>query len=148
MYPPSIQLPVGLLTQPSTSHVTIRDNIAGITLSDPAVNVPGVNASLIVMQTNRIYVLSVVFPQGFAAQPGQYIVVTVKTDNPRFPTLSIPVTSVAGMAQPIRAPIPAPPVQTSLVAPGGRTAFAAPANASNAPASSPNPAPRGNAVQP
>jgi len=158
IFPLNIQLPVGSLTQPLTSHVSIRDNIADFTLTDAAVNVPGVNVSTIMMQTNRIYVLTVTFPQGFAIQPGQGAALTVKTDNPRFPLLTIPVTSVPGMAQPARPgqfgappadaaalararlqpgqpPVPAP-VQPNRTIPeplGPPARFAAPANPTNAP---------------
>jgi len=148
VFPASIQLPAGPLAQPSTSHITIRDNIANLGLSDPAVNFPGVNASVTVMQTNRIYVVSVVFPQGFAAQPGQNVVVTVKTDNPRFPTIAVPVAPVPGMAQPVRPPVAAPPLRTSLLAPAPRATFVAPANVTNTPLSSPNPAGRADSPQP
>jgi len=116
VFPPSIQLPVGPLTQPSTSHITIRENISNFTLSDPAASVPGVNVSMTIMQTNRIYVLTVVFPQGFAAQPGQSVVLTVNTDNPRFPVITVPVTSVPGMAQPITPrPVATPPANSAAL---------------------------------
>ena len=148
VFPATIQLPGGPLAQPSTSHITIRDNIANLGLSDPAVNFPGINASMTVMQTNRIYVVSVVFPQGFAAQPGQNIVLTVKTDNPRFPTITVPVTPVPGMAQPVRPPVAAPPLRASLLAPGPQATFVAPANVTNPLATTPNPASRANSPQP
>jgi hypothetical protein len=157
VFPPNIPLPAGPLTQPSTSHVTIRDNIANFTLSDPAANVPGVKVSMTMMQTNRIYVLTVVFPQGFAAQPGQNVVLTVKTDNPRFPEITIPVTLAPGVALPIPppqvltppadaaavwlarppAPVPAmppdPAMRIVLLPPAALASSAAPANATNAP---------------
>jgi hypothetical protein len=113
VFPASIQLPAGPLVRPSTSRVTIRENITNMTLSDPAVSAPGVGVSMTVLQTNRTYVLAVAFPQDFTATAGQNI--TVKTDNPRFPTITIPVTPVPGLAQPppapVRSPAPATPVQ-------------------------------------
>jgi hypothetical protein len=113
VFPTSIQLPAGPLVRPSTSHITIRENITNITLSDPSMSAPGVGVSMSVLQTNRTYVLAVNFPQDFTATAGQNI--TVKTDNPRFPTITVPVTPVPGMAQPLPAPVrlpaPAMPVQ-------------------------------------
>jgi len=149
VFPSSIQLPVGPLVQPSRSVVTIRGNVANLAISDAAVNAPGVGVALTVMQTNRTYVLSVVFPAGFEAQAGQSVALTVKTDNPRFPTISVPVTPLPGLAQPVRPAAAAPPMRTSRLSPAGpRAGLAAPANAANAPASSPDPALRANALPP
>ena len=53
IFPPTIQLPVGPLAQPSKSQVTIRDNVADLALSEPAVNVPGVVVAIGMLQTNR-----------------------------------------------------------------------------------------------
>ena len=90
IFPSSILLPVGPLNQPSISRITIRESITNFTLSNPAASVPGVDVSLATLQTNRTYVLSVVFPRDFVARPDQHV--TVKTDNPRFPTITIPIT--------------------------------------------------------
>jgi hypothetical protein len=156
VFPPSIQLPAGPLARPITMHVTIRENITNITLSDPAVSVPGVEISMATLQTNRTYVLTVAFPQDFTAQALQNL--TVKTDNPRFPIITVPVTPIPGMAQPLPAPnrplpVPAtpvqgvpqpprpavviPPVRSGLVTPPVPAGLASPANATNNPANTP-----------
>jgi hypothetical protein len=137
VFPPNIQLPPGPLVQPITSTVSIRDNIGNLALSDPAVNVPGVSVSMRVLQTNRSYVLSVVFPLGFEAPRGQSVLLTVKTDNPRFPALNVPFTPVPGMAQPIRPAITVPPVPISLPPPAARAGLAVPPIAAAAPPSPP-----------
>jgi hypothetical protein len=147
IFSPGIQLPAGPLAQPRTSHITIRDNIADLALSDPVVNIPGADVSITMIQTNRIYVLSVVLPQGFEARSGQNAVLTVKTDNPRFPTLNIPVTFLPGAAQTAQPVATAPPARI-LLAPAAQAGLAASANAPNAPASTPGPALRANASQP
>jgi hypothetical protein len=144
IFPPTIQLPAGPLAQPSTIHVTVRDNIGDLALSEPAVNVPGVAVSIGMLQTNRAYVLSVAFPQGFEARPGQNAVLTVKTDNPRFPALNVPVTPPPGLAQPIQPAITVPPVRISPPLPPVRAGLAAPANAANTPPAPPIPALRAN----
>ncbi len=113
--PSSIQLPAGPLAQPSISHIRIRDVVTNITLSDPAASAPGVEVSLSVLQTNHTYELQVVFPRDFVAQPGQNV--TIKTDSPRFPTLTIPITPQPGLAQPRPPVVLPPPASTGLPAP-------------------------------
>jgi hypothetical protein len=148
IYPPSLQLPSGPLPQPSTSHVTIRDNVGSLILADPEVNVPGVVPSLIVMQTNRTYVLSATFPKGFAAMPGQNIILTVKTDNPRFPTISVPVVTVAPAALPTRPPSTALPMVAGRLAPAGVTGAPAVGTPLAGAMPSTNPAPAAHASPP
>jgi len=97
VFPPEIQLPAGPLARAGTRRVSIRGNSSNLTLSNPGANVPGVELSVGVIQTNRQYSLSAVFPKGFAVRPGQNIALTVKTDNPRVPVLRIPVTLMPGI---------------------------------------------------
>jgi hypothetical protein len=135
VYPASIQLPAGPLAQASTNHVIIRGNGGDLILSGAGANVPGVDVSVRVIQTNRQYMLSAVFPQGFQLQPGQTIGLAVKTDNPRFPVLTVPVTPMLAVVRRQQA-VP-PPARTSVL-PASILARV-PANSSNAPVSSPNP---------
>ena len=74
----------GPLAQASTNHITIRGNSADLKLSGPSANVPGVDVSVNVIQTNRQYYLSVVFPKGFEIQPGQSVSLAVKNGQPAF----------------------------------------------------------------
>ncbi len=138
VFPLNLQVPSGPLTQPSTSHLQIRGNAANITLSDPQVNAPGVQVAVKTLQTNRQYYLDVVFPAGFQAATNQQITFTVKTDNPHFPTITVPVIPVPrllpplgrmGAATPIRAP-----VRTAQNPPGPQASAAAPAAPVNLPA--------------
>jgi hypothetical protein len=122
IFPNVLQIPAGPLTQPATSHLTVRDNIADLRVSDPTVNVPGASVSVTVVQTNRQYYLTVTFPQGYQAETNQHLGLTVKTDNPRFPTITIPVTPIPnvqlpvlrGGAVPARAMVPPPGVAGGL----------------------------------
>ena len=111
--------------------ITIRGNAASLTLSGPAANVPGVEVS--VVPTNGQYNLYAVFPKGFQIQPGQNIVVTVNTDNPRFPVLSVPVTPRVGVIT--QQPAMPPPRRTGF--PSSAILANRPANSSNAPAPAP-----------
>jgi hypothetical protein len=135
IYPPDLPLPAGPLAQPSTNHIAIRGNLADLKLSNPGASVPGVEVSVLAIQTNRQYYLSAVFPKGFAIQPGQAIVLTVQTDNPRFPLLTVPVTPIPGGSD-NRPPAVPPPARTTVL-PASILARV-PASSTNAPAPSSN----------
>jgi archaellum component FlaG (FlaF/FlaG flagellin family) len=141
VFPPNLQVPAGLLTQPATTHLQIRGNADNLTLSDPAVNAPGVAIAVKTLQTNRQYYLDIVFPAGFDAATNQGLAFTVKTDNPRFPSITVPIAIVPRLAQPIRAPVPGPPVRTSQNAPGPRPVAVTAAPSTNTPPPPPPPAP-------
>ena len=83
-----------------TGSLLRGNTAAALILSDPIVNVPGVDVSLKVAQTNHVYSLLVAFPQGFEIKPGDNIAVSVKTDNPRYPAITVPVTSMRGVPLP------------------------------------------------
>jgi len=147
VFPLNILLPTGPLAQPSTSHLQVRGNTANLALSDPEVNAPGVEIAVKVLQTNRQYYLDIVFPAGFEARTNENLALTVKTDNPRFPTITVPVTPVPGLPQPRRPAVATAPVRTSM-SPGARAGFAVPAASTNAPPSAPQPAAPANTLQP
>ena len=130
-----IQLSAGPLAQAGTNHVIIRGNGGDLKLSSPGASSPGVEVSINVIQTNRQYYLSAVFPRGFLIQPGQTVLLTVHTDNPRFPVLNVPVTA---MPDAIRPPPPVSPPARPGALPATLAARAK-ANASSAPAPSPDP---------
>jgi hypothetical protein len=129
LYPTNLQIPAGPLAQPVTSHITIRGNSANLTLTNPAANVPGVEMSVNVIQTNRQYYLCAVFPIGFVIQPGREILLSVHTDNPHFPVLTVPVTPMQDVI--IRRPPVPGPRRTGILPP---SILAVPGASSNAPA--------------
>ena len=141
LYPTNIQMPAGPLSQAITNHITIRGNRTNLTLSSPAANVPGVEMSVNVIQPDRQYYLRAVFPKGFAIQPGLDILLSVQTDNPQFPVLTVPVTPLPGVIN--QPPVIPGPARTSVLP---ASIPAVPAGASNAPAPS-QPAP-GSAPRP
>jgi hypothetical protein len=145
VYPPGIQLPAGPLAQAMTNHVVIRGNTTNLILSDPGANFPGVEMTVSVIQTNRQYYLSVVFPKGFEAGTNRNAVLTVKTDLPGFPVLSIPVTPMRGVIASRPQAVP-PPRRTSILPASIVTGV--PTNSSGAPVPSPNPALRANPPHP
>jgi hypothetical protein len=135
LFPTNIEMPAGPLSQAITNHITIRGNRANMTVSNPAANVPGVEMSVNVIQTNRQYYLIAVFPKEFVIQPGQNIILSVQTDNPLFPVLTVPIISKPGV---INKPPVIPGPQRMSVLPA--SILAVPPAASNAPARTP-PAP-------
>ena len=143
LFPTNILMPAGPLARAVTNHIVIRGNSANLTLSNPAANVPGVEVSVNVIQPNRQYYLCAVFPSGFVLPPGRDILLTVRTDNPHFPVLSVPVTP-APVVNNIRSP-DAPPGWTGVFP---ASILAIPAGASNAPAPSPAPPARANPPHP
>jgi hypothetical protein len=107
--PDAIRLPAGPLSRPSQNWISIRDNTdKGLTLSDPAINAPGVDISVKIMVTNKSYSLVAIFPPGFAVSPASNIVATVKTDNPRYPFIHVPV--IVSPTAPVPAAIPPRPM--------------------------------------
>jgi hypothetical protein len=130
VYPTNIQIPPGPLPLAATNHITIRGNSANLNLSGPAASVPGVSVSVNVIQPNRQYYLCAVFPTGFEIQPGRDILLSVNTDNPRFPVLTVPVTLMPPVN--VGRPPAAPTVWPGAVP---LPAPAVPAGASNAPPS-------------
>jgi hypothetical protein len=75
-----ISLPVGPLTSPQTSSVMIENRSTNqLTLSEPAVNLPGVEIQIKEVQPGRAFNAFLTFPQGFEITPGQPV------DSPQTP---------------------------------------------------------------
>ena len=97
--PPQILLPAGLLTNATEFTVTISNNSTNpVALSDPQVNSEGVKLQLKEQQPGRLFSLTVSFPAGFQTQSP--LQATVKSSNPKFPTVTIPVYQPAQPAAP------------------------------------------------
>ena len=114
IYPATVTLPAGPLPQAMTNHITIRGNSTNLTLSDVSASVPGIETSFVTIQTNRQYYLNAVFPKGFDLEVGQTVVLTLKTDNPRYPTVTVPVTAMRSFITSPPASVP-PPVRTPIL---------------------------------
>jgi len=128
VFPAQLQIPNSPLTRPQTNIVTVRGNTeAPLILSNPAVNVPGVDVWAKTLVSNKQYSLFVTFPAGFVFPPGQSVAVTVESDNPRFPLLSVPVRPMPGplpsQRQIISAPAQNAPLSQPPVGSSGRVIF-------------------------
>ena len=105
--PQQITLPQAPLTAKSTPSVTIQ-NTNLVTLSEPTINIPGVEVQLKEMQPGKVFNALLTFPEGFEIPQGQQVTFTAKSSNPKFPLIKVPVTQLAH-----RAPAQPPAIPTS-----------------------------------
>jgi hypothetical protein len=113
--PQHITLPAAPLDSPQTPSVTIQNNTTNaLTLSEPAMNVPGVDVRIEEKAAGRTFVALAAFPQGFELKPGQAIELTVKTSNPKQPLIKVPVTQ---LPHPVAPQPPANPPTAAAVHP-------------------------------
>ena len=97
--PSQIILPPGPFTNVVQRVITVRNTgTNSLVLSDANVNVPGAQVHVQETQPGRSFSLSVDFPAGFEVKAGQQVAVSVKSDHPKFPLITVPVF------QPKRAP--------------------------------------------
>lgn len=90
--PPQIYLPAGPLTNLAKPVVTVASATTNtLKVSEPKLDLPGVEVNVREVQTGRVFVVETKFPVGFKLEPGTRAVLTLKTDNPRFPVVSVPV---------------------------------------------------------
>jgi hypothetical protein len=90
--PNHIMLPAGPLTNVTRRVVTIRSSGTNLmVLSEPHVSVPGPEARVNETAPGRSFNLTVDFPAGFQAQPGQHVEVTAKSSHPKFPLIKVSV---------------------------------------------------------
>jgi hypothetical protein len=106
--PNVLNLPPGPLQTGLTNSIAIQNNSATnlLTLTEAAVNVPGVGIEIREMQPGKSFIAQVGFPQGFLVPAGQQVEFSVKTGLPRLPVVKVPVRQ---MARPPSAVLPAPP---------------------------------------
>ncbi len=90
--PATVMLPPGPYTNPFTTSVTIRRNGTNAwILSDPQADAPGVQAQLKETQPGQVYTLSATFPTDFALAPGMKAELSLRSTNPKFPVIKVPV---------------------------------------------------------
>lgn len=90
--PPAINLPAAPLAARATPIITIINNTTNaLVLSDPEVNVPGVDVKVNEVQPGRYYSVVLGFPVGFQAPDGTPVEFSVKSNNPKLAELKIPV---------------------------------------------------------
>src|SRR5205814_3208233 len=98
--PPHIMLPRTVSAKAPTT-VTIQNNSTNqLTLSDPAVNVPGVEVQIKEVQPGKVYHALLTFPDGFELPAGQQVALTVKSSSPPMPEIRVPVNQAPKPAAP------------------------------------------------
>ncbi len=125
--PPAIMLPPGPLRTGITNSIMIQNNYGtnALTLSEPAINVPGVGIEIREHLPGRSYSAMVGFPPGFEIPPSQQVEFSIKTSSPKVPVVKVPVRQMARPVVPVppkpaqaMAPVPTPPPSFPLVPPG------------------------------
>jgi copper(I)-binding protein len=135
--PSYMTLAPGPLPNAVTNSVTIQNNSkTPLTLSEPSANMPGVEAAIRELQPGKSFAAMLTFPQGFQIPPGQRVELSVKSSNPKYPVLQVPVMQLARQVGPTL-PMPRPPV--ARPAPVVAPAPAAPAPPATTPVSTPVP---------
>ncbi len=113
--PNQIILPAGSISNKLPVTVTIQNNVsAPLTLSDPTVNAQGVDVEVKETQPGKLFAVTLNFPEGFSIPPGQNEELTVKTSNPQYAALRVPI--IQPVSQPpanIVIPIKTIPTTTS-----------------------------------
>jgi hypothetical protein len=90
--PNAITIPPGPLAVSSASTFTIRNNgKSSLVLSDARVNVEGAAVRVQEPQPGKFFTVMVDFPAGFKIKPDQKVEVSMKSDNPKYPLIKVPV---------------------------------------------------------
>ena len=90
--PAQINLPPGPFTNTVRRVVTIRNTgTNSLVLSEASVNIPGAQVQVQETQPGRYFNLTVEFPAGFQVGPGQQVEVSVKSNHPKHPLITVPV---------------------------------------------------------
>jgi hypothetical protein len=90
--PPRLRLPEVPLTDAAKFTVRIQNRSTNsLVLSDPSINAKGAGVWLGEVQPGQLFDLTVGFPAGFRAQPGEAIEAHLKSNHPQFPYVKVPV---------------------------------------------------------
>lgn len=91
--PTQIFLPPAPLPAAIKQTVTIMGAISNpLVLSDPHLNVEGLEVQMREVQPGRMFLLTVAFPTGFELPQGQSSELTVKSNHPKYPLIKVPIT--------------------------------------------------------
>ena len=116
--PAHITLPAAPLMSAQTNSVMIQNNSTNqLTLSEPAVNAPGVETQIKEVQAGRSFNAFLSFPRGFEIPAGQQVEFTVKSSNPKFPVVRVPITQYPRPVVPMAPAQPAAAATPNPLAP-------------------------------
>ena len=90
--PPRVRLPEAPLTESAKFTVRIQNRSTNsLVLSDPSISAKGAGVWLGEVQPGQTFDLTMIFPAGFNAQPGEEIEARVTSSHPQFPFIKVPV---------------------------------------------------------
>jgi hypothetical protein len=90
--PPRLRLLEVPLTDAAKFTVQIQNRSTNpLVLSDPTINAKGAEVWLAEVQPGQLFELTLRFPAGFRAQPGEAIEARAKSSHPQFPYVQVPV---------------------------------------------------------
>lgn len=117
--PAQLTLSAAPLARTTPLSVSIRNNgTNAMVLTDPTINAKGVDLQLKEIQAGRYFMLLATFPAGFEIAPGEQIQISVKSDHPKFPTITVPVRQMPPPPLPaVSAPRPAGQPAVRVVTP-------------------------------
>jgi Protein of unknown function (DUF1573) len=120
--PQQITLPPGPLANQTMPSITIQNNSTNtLTLSDATSTAKDVQIKLNEANPGRLFTATLTFPQGYEMPPGEQAVFTVKTSNPQFSVIKVPITQMQRPPVPI-VPIPAKASSGLQIAPASQVA--------------------------
>jgi hypothetical protein len=106
--PQQITLPAGPLTNAITQAFSVYYRGTNtLTLSDPKINLEGAEITIRTMQTGRVFAVQTKFPVGTKIKPGDGVQVTVKTDHPKHPLITVPIFQLQPPQAPLQGTAPA-----------------------------------------
>jgi uncharacterized protein DUF1573 len=113
--PPQVTLPAGPLTARLTPSVTIQNNGTNtLTLSEPAVNAKDVDVQINEVQPGHSFSATLTFPEGFEMPLGLPVELTIKSSNPHFAVIKVPITQTQRAPSPV---VPVKPAPTAAINP-------------------------------
>jgi len=93
--PAQLTLPPGPLPNQTMPSITIQNNATNmLTLSDYSTTAKDVQVKLMEANPGHLFTATLTFPQGFELPEGDKAEFTVKTSNPQFPVLKVPITQM------------------------------------------------------
>jgi hypothetical protein len=108
--PSYLSLPATPFDAPQAPSVAIQNNSTNpVSLTDPSVNAPGVEVQIKENEPGRKFTAVATFPQDFQIQPGQQMQLTMKSSNPKYPEVKVPIITQQprpGMRPPAMKPPP------------------------------------------
>lgn len=90
--PARVELPPGPLAQKLTRSIAVRNYAAkALELSELSLSIKGVEAKLIELEKGKFFNVILTFPEGFDRTNGQPMELSLKSNNPQFPLVRVPI---------------------------------------------------------